>query len=359
MSAVCETALRETRQLAQLISPLLSICITTRNRAALLSQTLDTILPQLTDACQLVIVDGGSSDATQSNMVKLAQDHPQLLYHRLETSDGLDPDYDLAVQLAGGRYAWLFTDDDYLLPDAVARVLAHLASEPDLLLVNAKVTGPDMVEVLAPGMLAQGLGSTTIAPGDADTLLTHATMLLTFIGSVVIRRQLWIEQDLKSFYGSGFVHVGAIFSRPLTENAMIDALPYVQIRYGNASWTWKSFKVWNHDWPQMVWSLPSVSDLAKAQVIERYPAGSFKRLVEFKIKCCYQLEIYEKYVKVLKLPVLVRMAAWLLAVCPSKLFNRIARTYFRMRGNRDPMTWFELDAAKQRLKNPRVDHPIA
>ena len=38
--------------------PLLSICIATYNRARFIGETLDSIIPQVTPAVEIVIVDG-------------------------------------------------------------------------------------------------------------------------------------------------------------------------------------------------------------------------------------------------------------------------------------------------------------
>ena len=46
------------------MQPRLSICIATLNRGAFIGETLDTIVPQLRDDVELVIVDGASKDNT-------------------------------------------------------------------------------------------------------------------------------------------------------------------------------------------------------------------------------------------------------------------------------------------------------
>ena len=49
-------------------SPLLSICIATYNRADFIGETLDSIIRQLTDEVEIVVVDGASTDATRTEM---------------------------------------------------------------------------------------------------------------------------------------------------------------------------------------------------------------------------------------------------------------------------------------------------
>ena len=45
--------------------PLLSICIATYNRANFIGETLDSIILQLTEDVEVVIVDGASTDNTR------------------------------------------------------------------------------------------------------------------------------------------------------------------------------------------------------------------------------------------------------------------------------------------------------
>ncbi len=45
---------------------LLSICIATYNRAEYIGETLESIIPQVTDEVEIVIVDGASTDNTSS-----------------------------------------------------------------------------------------------------------------------------------------------------------------------------------------------------------------------------------------------------------------------------------------------------
>src|SRR5436190_18409209 len=106
--------------------PELSICIATRNRASFLGDTIDSILPQLDDATELVIVDGASTDATPQVIAERQRRSDQIRYHRLPMNGGVDRDFAAAVELASGRYCWLFADDDLFKSGAVGRVRSHL-----------------------------------------------------------------------------------------------------------------------------------------------------------------------------------------------------------------------------------------
>jgi abequosyltransferase len=323
------------------MTPTLSICITSRNRAALLVETLDTLIPQLTSDCQVVIVDGASTDDTPARMQAISSRIPNFIYHRLEISHGLDPDFDLAVRLATGRYAWLLSDDDWIYPHAVQAILQHTASNPGLILLNADVFGPDMKQRLSTGLIPPGTDY-NIAPGDTDSLALAAHHLLTFIGSVVVLRDLWTPQDLAPYYGTGFVHVGALLGKKLDKSVIIDSAPKIQIRYGNATWNTKAFKVWNHDWPKLIWELSTLSDDVKTRITPRFPATRVMHLVSFKIKGCYSPLEYKTYVRPHATSWLNRLASWVLAYFPNGPFNLLMRAYFSIKRADSPMLWFEL-----------------
>ena len=76
----------------------------------------------------------------------------------------------------------------------------------------------------------------TYGPEELDRLLAEAGAFLSFIGCVVIRRDLWCEREKDEYIGTEFIHVGVIFQAPLRGRALAIAQPWIVIRYGNAQW---------------------------------------------------------------------------------------------------------------------------
>src|ERR1041384_5459909 len=99
--------------------PKLSICIGTYNRAEFLRCCLDSIVPQATDDCEIVISDNASTDSTAAIVEAYRNLLPNLRYIRHSVNVGLDRNFDLAVRAASGVYCWLFSDDDTLRPGAI------------------------------------------------------------------------------------------------------------------------------------------------------------------------------------------------------------------------------------------------
>jgi abequosyltransferase len=92
----------------------LSICITTFNRGPYIAATLDSIMPQIDDHCEVVILDGGSTDDTERVVTEYTHRYERLRYIRQATNNGFDRDLERAVELARGEYCWLTSDDDLL-----------------------------------------------------------------------------------------------------------------------------------------------------------------------------------------------------------------------------------------------------
>lgn len=302
-------------------TPALSICIATRNRAGFIGETLDAIIGQLEPGVEVVVVDGASTDGTAELLRRYAAAHPALRACCEAVNSGVDGDYDRAVGYARGRACWLMTDDDLLAPGAVRRVLAALRDDPALVVVNAEVRTADLREVLVPDRLGFG-ADRAYAAGEGDRLLAELGDCLTFIGGVVIRRDLWMARDRASYLGSLFVHVGVIFQAPLGPVRVL-AEPLIRIRYGNAGWTARGFEIWSFLWPRLIWSLPGYGAEARARVCPRAPWRRPRTLLLHRALGGYGPDAYRRLVA----PVAgrwYRLVAWAVAVTPARLASGVA-----------------------------------
>lgn len=301
----------------------LSVCIATYRRADVIGETLASILPQLKDGVELLVVDGASPDHTGAVVTAAFAGRDDCRYVRLPVKGGVDQDYCLAVEQARGDYCWLMTDDDILKPGAVERVLAALQGDPDLVVVNAEVAGPDLRTLLLDRRLRIARDH-DVAPGRSGELLALAGDLLTFIGAVVIRRDTWRSRNAAPYLGTEFIHVGIIFQAPLERPVRIIGDPLVRIRYGLAQWSQRTFEIWMFKWPRLVWGLP-VDDAAKSAVTPPEPWRQVGRLVTMKAQGSYGMDDYRRWLKPQSLPAFTRLRAWLIAALPDGFFNRLMR----------------------------------
>jgi hypothetical protein len=110
--------------------PLLTIAIPTYNRSACLSELLAIIAAQDVDSqseVEVIVSDNASTDDTEAVVAAFAQSSKlRLRYHRHPQNIGANPNFAFCYNLARGRYFWLFSDDDLILPGKVEELLSHL-----------------------------------------------------------------------------------------------------------------------------------------------------------------------------------------------------------------------------------------
>lgn len=120
-------------------APLLSICIPTYNRAALLRETIHSIIESsknFENQIEIVISDDGSRDETKS-IVSEIQSNSKLIKSFFNKSNmGIDDHFSDLPNRASGKYLWIFGDDDKLAPNAIKEVIARLVNNPDLVICN-------------------------------------------------------------------------------------------------------------------------------------------------------------------------------------------------------------------------------
>lgn len=301
------------------MNPRLSLCVATLNRADYLQSTLERLVPALSEEVELVVVDGASSDNTQAVVESFADRCEQVRYFREADNGGVDQDYDKSVVYARGEYCWLISDDDLLAEDALQQVLRRLEGNPSLVIVNSEQRSADLALLLAERSLP--IESDEIYPPEAwQELCARIGRYLSFIGCVVIRREIWIHRERKRYYGSLFIHCGVIFQAPLPGQSVVVADPLIRIRLGNAMWTHRSFQIWMFLWPGLIWSFDSLYPSTKKTIVARYPWQKLGRLAltrslgRFTWRENRELGKHDA-------PLAARLTAFALLAFPSKLVN--------------------------------------
>lgn len=310
----------------------LSICVATYNRGNFIAETLDSIMVQLPEGVEVVVVDGASPDNTAEVMARYIAQYPGLRYFREEVNSGVDADYDKAVGYATGEYCWLMTDDDLLKPGAIRQVLGKLRTNPDLLIVNAEVRNADFTKVLNERLIEQSADRQYKA-GDEERLFVETAQGLSFIGCVVIRRDVWLARNRQAYFGSLFVHVGVIFQQLPIACAELLAAPLITIRYGNAMWTPRGLEIWIEKWPSLIWSFNGFTEKAKSKICPRDGWHLVKRLVFYRATGAYTCKEYTGTVRA-KVTGVTRLIAGLVSILPITLASSIAAIHCVVLGGR-------------------------
>ncbi len=311
----------------------LSICITTRNRARLLEETLATIVPQLSSDVELVIVDGASSDNTEEVVSRAAASGAPINFHRAVENRGLDHDYDLAVRQACGRWCWFLSDDDLIEADAVALILQQLVLEPTVIVVNASVYDANMQRCLVPSRLGP---ATPLRFGRGQWRDVFAAYIdhLTFIGALVVERAFWMSRERAKFFGSEFVHVGALFAADAPEATAAAILrPLIRIRYGLGNWRRRGFEVWMVKWPRLIASFDWLDAEAREAAARPRQWRYWKKLVMFRGQGWYTPADFRRHVILRERHPAYLAAAAIVSALPKRATASALLAYHRWRGN--------------------------
>jgi O-antigen biosynthesis alpha-1,3-abequosyltransferase len=195
----------------------LSVCIPTYNFGAFIGPTLESILPQVVDGVEVVVLDGGSTDETTAVVEALQRRYPALRYHRLEARGGIDRDISRTVALARGEYCWLFCADDLMKPGALARMLGQLASGCDVYVCGLTLCTPDM-QPIADHAVSRIKADRTFdlgTPAGRRAYFSQAlttTAFFSFAGSLAFKKRRWDAIGLDEAYvGSLWAHVARFF----------------------------------------------------------------------------------------------------------------------------------------------------
>lgn len=329
----------------------LSICIATFGRGDFIAETLDSIVPQLMADVELVIVEGHSPDQTESVVEAYALTNECIRYYREPVNSGIDADYNKAVLYASGEYCWLFTDDDLLMPTAVERVLAILDERPDLLVVDAAVKDVTLSRTLRPRRM-KFTGLRRYDATQADAMMTDLGEATSFIGSIIIRRDVWMARDHASYVGTLFAHVGIIFQLPKLDHVIGLGESLIAIRLGNAMWTPRRFEIWVFKWPELIWQFDCYSDAAKAALGPRHVWRSAKTLFSFRAKGAYSYQEYRRYFGNTRLGPW-RFVMWVLAVLPGRIAHTAGTTYLGLTHQLGDMGGYDL------LHGSRFSNPLS
>jgi abequosyltransferase len=274
----------------------LSICIATRNRGGFIGETLKSIVGQWDERIEVLVVDGASTDNTEA-VVRAMQDRQAgVRYMKLASNGGVDRDFDIAVENAVGEYCWLMSDDDLMRPGAIDKVLGAIDRRYSLIIVNSEVRTFDFSVLLDHNRLRFDTDR-RYTPADFERLFEETSGYLSYIGAVVIRRDIWMARDRAAYYGSWFIHVGVIFQAVLPSDSFVIAEPLISIRFGNAQWRPKEFHIRMICWTNLIWSLPAIPESLRAKCYRREPWRSVKSLVFFRAKGTYDLNDYRAWIR--------------------------------------------------------------
>jgi glycosyltransferase involved in cell wall biosynthesis len=164
-----------------MITPLVSIVIPTFNRSAMMRRCVESALAQ-TWACEVIVVDHGSSDDTQTVAASFGD---RIRYLRRDVDHGVHFCWLDGVINARAEFVHLNFDDDYLEPTYIEKCMGLMG--PEVGLVFSKVALRDEESGRVDSELFSEFGETGILPAGAF-MRKHVRGLVS-PGAAVLRRK--------------------------------------------------------------------------------------------------------------------------------------------------------------------------
>ncbi len=324
---------------------ILTICIATYNRADYITYTLDSIVPQLNQSVEVLIIDGASTDNTEDVLNDYLHSCDRLRYIRLPIKGGVDIDYNKAVELSNGEYCWLFTDDDIVKPGAIQVVLDNLKLGYSLVIVNADVKNLDMSTIIQNKQL--DISSDIIySLNEFEIFFKNCVKYMSFIGCVIIKKSVWINRNKEKYFGTEFIHLGVIFQSQIRSNILVISEPYISIRYGNAQWSSRAFEIWEFKWPKLIWGFDCISDITKKIISPVKPWRKLRRLLYLRAVGQYAYKEYVKYIQPNEASMSRRFLMKFICFIPYSILNLIARIYYSFKRLPNKLIMIDLKVKK-------------
>lgn len=185
---------------------LLTICIPTFRRVAMLRESLEQLLPEAEVAgVKIFVCDNASGDGTAEYLAETKHRHGCLDYRVNAATVPIDENMFLAMTWPSSRYIFPLGDDDCLPPGSLAQIIELLKSSPDVVLLRFKIVDAALrakdfaFPARVPGMVFED-------PREAFGELWE----LFHFGAFVVRNELR-EDCFRRYFGTGHAYSGVVW----------------------------------------------------------------------------------------------------------------------------------------------------
>jgi len=314
------------------MTPKLSICIPTYNRARFLGETLDGVIAQATGDVEIVVSDNASTDDTEAVVRARQAKFPQLTYFRQTENRGADRNYLQSVASARGEWCWLLGDDDPVEDGAITTLLGHLNGPRPLDFVQLLVTAYDFSLTQVLQRSAEVLGVTEdLYTTDAPAFLARFFQE-SYLSEFVVRRDLWNSVDPEKYVGTGLTYLGITYEYLRADSpVLMIARPLVKYRSQNVSWAGSALDIILSHQRRIIDLLPArydgVKEAAYAAYGERTPV-TLKMLCFLRAEGGYSAAQYHRLLRpYFQSRPKHALAARLIALAPVPLMALVRRVY--------------------------------
>nr|WP_297383162.1 glycosyltransferase [uncultured Roseateles sp.] len=238
-------------------SRLIAVCLTTRNRPAMLAESLANLIDRLRPhGIPIHVSDNSTNDESSTVVRSLQAGYPFLHYSRCERDMAADENFERALHLPDTKYRWLFGDHYRIADDFDLRVLLSvLEADHELIALNSN----NRIKGIASG-----------PHGDPSFVLKELGWHLTMMTALIYSDRLLQRLDFKRYHGTFLSQTLSIFDEFARRKidffwlADIAIASYPMDPYD--SWHPRALSVFVRDWFHGVMSLPPAYGTATKQV---------------------------------------------------------------------------------------------
>jgi len=213
------------------MTPTLSVVVPAYNIEQYVEQCVRSILAQLREQHELIVIDDGSKDKTRAVLLKLQQEWPGTNFHVVtQPNEGLAGVRNNGVKAAKGDYIVWVDGDDVLLDGVLAMVDQAIEEHhPDVVAFDFNMWHPQEPHKTHEVKLGYPVN---VVLRDPDTILNHfLAARKTYVWTNVIRRAIYAQLADPVFPpGRVFEDVSTV-PRLLSQCASLLHLPKVIIDY--------------------------------------------------------------------------------------------------------------------------------
>lgn len=226
---------------------LLSICVPTFNRSALLHENLLSLLEQWNEKIEIIVSDNASTDETGQIVETLIKENPgKIHYFRQPKNLGSEGNFDFCFSKAAGDFVWILGDDDRLSKNCLPFLLSILEENQ-----NTAVFFLNPLQVV-PGNLSGLYSGRSLYKG-----VYLVCYYLTFISSLVFNskylHQARKNYDFSMYYSSRLLCAYAAFHCLLISKSLfIFNRPLIVSTQNGAPNSYNFYEVFVSEWHKLL-----------------------------------------------------------------------------------------------------------
>ncbi|MDC7714636.1 glycosyltransferase family 2 protein [Vogesella sp. LYT5W] len=305
----------------------LAIAIPTYNRADILSENIETMLPELIAHQIPIYISDDSSDTKTAQVLKKIS-YQNIFYTSNKPSHGHDKNCISTLNLPDAEYIWYLGDSIYITPGFIEKILRQIDDQK-----------PDIICVNAPHRISNTMSRTVY---DKKNFLIETAWHLTLTGSSIYRKSAISFHNLDIRKWKNFPQTGITLSIVLKPDSKVIWIGEESITTNpkkNSYWSKNVIDVFARDWCNFVQSFAEYftkNELEKLELSHSLNTKilSTKALIMYRSQNNYNHELYSiHYAFLRRSSQCKKILLFLISITPQTVCKFIFQIYKTIKTN--------------------------